>query len=164
MPGLGNYEAVQKCLKPGKSYPTGAWTWCYPSKDVNERSSGLHPEWTPWFFYLWELVTTDPEKEPWLEPLISKLGKTLPMDLCPGDPVILKPQVTQPVSLAHDLWKHTLSSNPLPRLCTIILWGSWVRIALDQQPGCVAWQTAVTSEMLRYFHHWWLLPTSSSCP
>lgn len=66
------------------------------------------------YFYLWELVTTDPEKKSRLVPLISKLRKTLPVDLCPGDPVILKPQVTQPVYLAHDPWKHMLNSNPLP--------------------------------------------------
>lgn len=135
-----------------------------PSKDVNERSWAFTQSGHLGYFYLWELVTTDPEKKLWLVPLISKLRKTLPMDLCPGDPVILKPQVTQPVYLTHDPWKHMLNSNPLPRLCTIILWGSWVSIALDQQPSCVAWQAALTSEMLSYFHHWWLLPTSSSCP
>lgn len=65
------------------------------------------------FFYLWELVTTDPEKEPWLVPLISKLGKPKSQWTW-GDPVILKSQVTQPGYLAHDPWKHTLNINPLP--------------------------------------------------
>lgn len=164
MPGLGNYEAVQKCLKPGKCYPKRAWTWCCPPRMSMRGPWAFTQSGHLGYFYLWELVTTDPEKKLWLVPLISKLRKTLPMDLCPGDPV--DPQASgNPTSLSNPWsWSTCSIVIPCPRLCTIILWGSWVSIALDQQPSCVAWQAAITSEMLSYFHHWWLLPTSSSCP
>lgn len=59
------------------------------------------------------------DHRPWKGTMIGALDfkaweAQVPVDLCPGDPVILKSQVTQPGYLAHDPWKHTLNINPLP--------------------------------------------------
>ena len=67
--------------------------------------------------------------------------------------VTLKPQLTQPVPLAHVPWKNMLSNFPLPlSLCHYPEEKVPGTAALDQQTSCVTWQVTITSEMLSYFH------------